>query len=133
MVEGFAGHGDEHRGDAQRVAVGVFQDVGGAGDVPAGVAAGFEGVAEPAIGEAGGVGLPLDEGFAGELGDGGPVGGRLEEAVVFLGGEPGQGEETVGVVGGTFFQSPVFHGGGDDVGDGRVERFGMLDGGHGRT
>ena len=42
LVEGLAGPGDEGRGNAERRAVGVFQDVGRAGDVPGRVAAGLE-------------------------------------------------------------------------------------------
>ena len=46
-------------GDAQRVAVGVLQDVRRAGDVPTGVTAGLEGAAQAAVGEARRVGLAL--------------------------------------------------------------------------
>ena len=42
LVERLAGPRDERRRNAQRRAVGVFQDVGRAGDVPGRVAAGFE-------------------------------------------------------------------------------------------
>jgi hypothetical protein len=41
----------------------------------------------------------------------------LEEAVVLLGGEPGEGVEDVGVVGGALLDRPVLHGRCDDVGD----------------
>ena len=69
VVERLAGHRDEHRRDAQRVAVGVLEDVRRAGDVPAGVAAGLERGPQAAVGEARRVGLALDERLAGELGD----------------------------------------------------------------
>ena len=60
---------DERRRDAERRAVGVLQDVGRAGDVPDGVAAGLERVAHAAGGEARGVRLALDQRLAGELGE----------------------------------------------------------------
>ncbi len=128
VVERLAGHGDEHRRDAQRVPVGVLEDVGRAGGVPARVAAGLERGPEAAVREAGGVGLTLDERLAGELGDRGAVGVGLEEAVVLLGREPGQGIEDVGVVGRALLEGPVLHGRGDDVGHDRIEGLGVVDG-----
>ena len=55
-----------------------------------------------------------------------PVG--WQEAVVLLGGQAGHGLEQVREVGGALFDGPVLHGGGDGVGDGRVERRAVLDG-----
>ena len=127
VVQRLTGHRDEHRRDAQRVAVRVFQDVGGAGDVPAGVAACLEGAPQPARGEAGGVGLALDQGFAGELGECLPVGDGLQEAVVLLSGEAGHRVEHVGVVGGALLQRPVLHGHRDRVGDRGVELGAFID------
>ena len=132
VVEGLPGHGDEHGRDAERVAVGVLEDVGRAGHVPAGVAPCLEGRPQPAVGEAGRVGLTLDQGLAGEFGDGVTVPTGLEEAVVLLGGEVGQGVEDVGVVGGPLLHGPVLHDHGHHVGHRRVERLGVLDGGHQR-
>ena len=59
VVERLAGHRHEDGRDAQRVAVGVLEDVGRAGDVPAGVAAGLEGGAQAAVREARRVRLAL--------------------------------------------------------------------------
>ncbi len=66
LVEGFTGPTEEGGGDDQRGAIGMLHDVGGAGGVPGGVAAGFEGGAQAAGGEAAGVGLALDEFLAAE-------------------------------------------------------------------
>ena len=80
LVERLAGPGTERGGDAQRRAVGVVEDEGGAGRVPGGVAAGLEGGADAARGEARGVGLAADQLLAAELGDRRPpsVGTRNE-------------------------------------------------------
>ena len=129
VVQRLTGHRDEHGGDAQRVAVRVLQHVRRAGDVPAGVAAGLERVAQAAVGEARRVGLALDEGLAGELGERRPVGDGLEEAVVLLRGESGERVEDVRVVGRALLHRPVLHRRGDGVGDGRVELRALLDGG----
>ena len=69
LVERLAGPAHEGRGNAERRAVGVFQDVGRAGRVPGRVAAGLERGADAARGEARRVGLALDQLLAGELGD----------------------------------------------------------------
>jgi hypothetical protein len=126
-VERFTGHRDEYRRDTQRVAVRVFQDVGRAGDVPAGVAARFEGAAQTAGREAGGVGLTLDQGLAGELGQRLPVGDGLQEAIVLLGGQARHRVEDVGVVGGALLQRPVLHGGCNRVRDRGVELRALVD------
>ena len=126
LVQRLAGPRDERRRDAERRAVGVFQDVGRAGDVPGRVAAGLEGGADAARGEARGVGLALDQFLAGELGDGVAVAVGGEEAVVLLGGQAGQRIEDVGVVGGPLLDRPVLHGQGHGVGDGRIELFAVL-------
>ena len=128
VVQRLTGHRHEDGRDAQRVAVGILQDVGRAGDVPAGVAARLEGAAQATRREAGGVGLALDQGLSGELGERLAVGNRLEEAVVLLGGEARHRVEHVRVVGGAFGQRPVLHGRGDGVGHRRVEFGALLDG-----
>ena len=130
VVEGLARHRHEHRRDAQRVAVGVLQDVRGAGDVPAGVAAGLEGGPQATAREARCVGLALGQRLARELGDRRSVAARLQEAVVLLRGEMGQGVEDVGVVGRPLLHRPVLHGRRHHVGHRRIERLGVLDGGH---
>ena len=77
-------------GNAERRAVGVLEDVGGAGDVPGRVAAGFERGADAAAREARGVGLALDQRLAGELGERAALAVGREEAVVLLGREAGE-------------------------------------------
>ena len=131
-VERLTGHRHEHRGDAQRVAVRVLQNVGGAGDVPAGVAARLEGAAQSPGREARRVGFTLDQRLAREFGQRLPVGHRLEEAVVLLGGQPGHGIEDVGVVRRTLLQRPVLHRDGDRVGDRGVQLGALLDRGDDR-
>ena len=105
----------------------VLQNVGRAGDVPAGVAAGLERAAQAARREAGRVRLALDQGLARELGQRLTVGHRLEEAVVLLGGQPGHRVEDVRVVGGALLQGPVLHRGRDGVGDRRVQLGALFD------
>ena len=128
LVEGVTGPGHEDGRDAQRVPVGVLEDVGGAGDVPAGVAPGLERLSEATVGEARRIRLTLHQGLAGELRDGGAVRVGLEEAVVLLGRQAGERVEDVGVVGGALLDGPVLHGRRNDVGDGGVERFGVVEG-----
>ena len=127
LVEGLAGPRAEGRRDAESGAVGVVEDEGGAGGVPGRVTSGLEGGADAARGEAGGVGLAADEFAAGEFGDRGAGIGRNQERVVLLGGQAGHRLEPVGVVRGTTFQGPFLHGGGDDVGNARIERSALLD------
>ena len=127
LVERFAGPGDERRGNAQRRAVRVFQNVGRAGDVPDRVAAGFERGADAAGREARAVGLALDQLLAGELGHRAAVAIGREEAVVLFGGEAGEREEDVGVVRRALFDGPILHGRGDDVGNRRVELLARFD------
>ncbi len=129
VVERLAGHRDEDGRDAERVAVGVLEHVRRAHHVPAGVATGLERVAQAAVREAGRVRLALDQGLAGERRERRTVADRVEEAVVLLGGEAGQRVEDVRVVGRALLQRPVLHRRGDGVGDQRVQRSGLLDGG----
>ena len=121
VVQRLAGPRCEGGGNAQERAVGVLQDERGAGRVPGGVAAGLERGADAAGGEGGGVGLALDELLAGELGKRRALAGRSVEAVVLLGGEPGQRLEDVRVVGGALFQRPLLHGQGHGIGEAGVQ------------
>lgn len=130
LVECFAGPGDECRGNAERCAVGVLEDVRRAGDVPDRVTAGLERLSDAAGRKAGAVRFALDELSAAEVGDGASLSVGGEEAVVFFGGQSGEGIEDVGVVCGPVFDGPVLHGGGDDVGGGGVELLAILDGFH---
>ena len=129
VVEGVTEHRDEDRRDAERLAVRVVQDVGRAGRVPTGVAAGLERVPQPAAGEAGAVRLALCQGLPGELGQRQTAAGRLEEAVVLFGGQPGERVEDVRVVRTPFLHRPVLHGRRDGVADHRIDDRGVFDGG----
>ena len=129
VVERLAGHRDEDGRDAQRVAVGVLQHVRRAHHVPAGVAAGLEGVAQAAVREARRVRLALDQGLARERRERRAVADRVEEAVVLLGGQAGQRVEDVRVVGRALLHRPVLHRRRDGVGDVGVQRRRLLDGG----
>ena len=82
---------------------------GRAGRVPGGVAAGLEGGAQAAGGEAGSVGLALHQLGAGEVEDHPAAAVRRHERIVLLGGESGQGLEPVGVVRGAVLDGPVLH------------------------
>ena len=127
LVEGLAGPGTERGGDAQGRAVGVVEDERGAGRVPGGIAAGLEGGADAARGEARGVGLAANQLLAAELGDRRARLGRDQERVVLLGGQPGHRLEPVGEMGRAVFHGPLPHRGRDDVGDRRIERSTFLD------
>ena len=112
LVERLAGVAAEGRGDAEHLVL----DEGVGGGIPRGVAAGLEGGAQAAGGEAGGVGLALDELLAGEGHDGAAVIGGIDEAVVLLGGDARQRLEPVSVMGSALLDGPLLHGMGDDVG-----------------
>ena len=112
LVQGLARVGAESRGDAQDIVL----DKGGAGGIPSGVATGLEGGAQAAVGEAGGIGLTLDEVLARKLGNGGAVVVRLEEAVVLLGSDARKRLEPVRVVRSTLGDGPDLHGMGNGVG-----------------
>ncbi len=131
-VQRVTGHRDENRWNAKSIAVRIFQHVGRARDVPAGVSARLERGAQAAVREARGVRLALDQGLAGELGDRGTLAAGLEEAVVLFGGESGQRVEDVRVMRRTLLHRPVLHRHGDGVGHGRVERLGVVDRRHHR-
>ena len=124
LVQGLARVGAESRGDAQDIVL----DKGGAGGIPSGVATGLEGGAQAAVGEAGGIGLALDEVLARKLGNGGAVVVRLEEAVVLLGSDARKRLEPVRVVRSTLGDGPDLHGMGNGVGHIQVERLTALEG-----
>ncbi len=112
----------------KRGAVGAFVDEGRASRIPGCVAARLEGGPQAAGGEGAGIGLAADQFFAAEFRDGFAVGDGGEEAVVLFGGQAGHGLEHMREVGGSFFHRPVFHGGGDVIGDGGIEDGALLDG-----
>ncbi len=123
LVQGLTGVGDEGGGDAEDLVL----DEGGGSGVPGGVAAGLEGGAKAAGGEARGVGLALDELLAGEGHQHGAVVLGGDEGVVLLGGDAGQRLEPVRVVRGALLQCPLLHGVSDLVGDVEVEGLALLD------
>ena len=82
LVQHLPAVGAERRGDVEGVP--LHESVGGG--VPGGVAPGLEGSSKAAAGEGGGVGLALDQLFAGKLHDDPAVGGGGDEAVVLLRG-----------------------------------------------
>ena len=127
LVEGLARPRAEGRGDAEGRAVGIVEDVGRARGIPGGVATGLERRPQPAGGEARGIGLALDQFLAGELKDRLTIAGRREEAVVLLGGQPGERIEDVGVVGGPLLDRPILHRQRHGIGDRRIERLALLD------
>jgi hypothetical protein len=127
LVQRLARPRTEGRRNAQRGAVGVFQDVGGAGHVPRGVAARLERGADAAGGEARRVRFALDELLGAEFRQRAALAVRLQEAVVLFGRETGQRIEDVGVVRGALFDGPVAHGDGDLVGDRDVQLLALVD------
>src|SRR5262249_45794927 len=116
LVEGLAGPAGEGGRDDQGGAVGALVDEGGAGRVPRRVAARPQGGADGARGARGRRGLARDQSRAADRGGGPVAAGRLQGAVVRLGGQAGHGLAEVGEVRGRLLDGPVLHGGGDGVG-----------------
>ena len=111
---------------AERGAVAVALDEGGAGRIPRGVAARLEGGAESARGETRRVGLADGEVLARKRHD------RLaalgfEERVVLLGRRTSERQEPVGEVRRAALDRPVLHRMGDVARDLRVERSAVVD------
>ena len=123
LVERLTVVADECRGDAQDVVL----DEGRARRVPGGVAACLERGAQAAGGEARGVGLALYELLAREGHDGRAVAAGVQERVMLLARDAGEGLEPVGVVRGALFNGPFLHGVGDDVGNLDVEGLALLE------
>ena len=123
LVERHTGVGAKRRGDAQH----VILDERGARAVPDGVAAGLEGCAQAAVGEARSVGLALYERLARELSKCGAVLVGLEEAIVLLGRDARKRLEPVRVVRGALGDGPFLHGVGDGICHVQIERLTALD------
>ena len=115
----------ERGGDAQHT---VLHE-GVAGGVPRGVAAGFAGGAQAAIGEGRSIGLALDQLFAVELHDGGAVFHGADETIVLLTGDAGERLEPVGVMGGAHLHRPALHHAGNHIGHFNVQRLTLFQGG----
>ncbi len=122
LVQRFAAVGAERRRDAE----GVAFDERVARGVPGGVAPRLKRGAQAAGGEAGGVGLPLDQLFAGKLHQHLPARDGGDEAVVLLGGDAGHRLEPVGIMGGAFLQRPLLHRVRNDVRHLRLQRLAVL-------
>ena len=121
LVERLAGPRDKRGWNTKSRAVRILKDISGTGDVPHRVAARLEGVADAAVGEARRVRLTLRQGLAREFGDRATVAIGRQEAVVLLGGEPGQRIKHVRIVRRAFGHRPVAHRRRDRVRDRRVE------------
>src|SRR6185295_16430419 len=104
-----------------------LQQVGRAGDVPRGVAAGLVGGANPAVREARRVGLTLGEDLARELRDRAALAVGRQEAVLLGGGYAGQRVEDVREVRRPLRERPRLQGRGDDVGNLGIQRAPSLD------
>ncbi len=122
LVERLTGPAHERRRNHQRCAVAtVEQQPRRAGRIPRRVAAGLEGGAHAARGEARRVRFAFDQLLALELGDRRTIGHRREKRIVLLGGDSRHRLEPVRVVGRTVLQRPVFQGGCDGVSGRDVE------------
>ena len=117
VIKRLAGIGNENSRDAE----GVVQDEDRGGRIPGGVAAGFEGGADAAVREGGGVRLLLYEHLAVEGLDDAALAVVVDQGVVFFGGAFGQGLEPVGDVGYAVLHRPFFHAAGHAVGRLAVE------------
>ena len=122
LVERLAGVGDEGRGNAEHLVL----DERRAHGVPHGVAAGLEGGAKSAVGEARRVRLALHQLLAAKGHEDGAVVLRRHEAVVLLARDAVERLEPVREVRGTKLERPLLHGVGDLVGDIEVDRFVLL-------
>ena len=112
-VERLSGVGYEDGGDTEC----LVEDEHRRGDVPGRVSAGFECVADAAVGEAGSVGFLLHEEFAVEFLYHAPFAVMFDKGVVLFGGATGEGVEPVGVVAGAIFDGPLLHSCGNAVGE----------------
>ena len=124
FIQRLAAVGAEGCRDAQSLVL----DEGVGGGIPGGVAPSLEGGPQAAGGEAGGIGLALDQLLAGELHDDAAVGGGGDEAVVLFGGDTGQGLEPMGKVGGAMLDSPILHGVGHSVGHFVIQAAALVNG-----
>ena len=131
-------HGPEQRGLLIQCMPAVGAECGGDAECPAFdegvgcripgcVSSGFEGGAESARREGGGIGFSLDQFLAGEFHDDAAVRGRADKAVVLLSGDAGQWLEPVRKMCCTVIDGPVFHRLGDGVGHADIEPASLVD------
>ena len=128
LVKRLARVAAKRRGDAEHFVL----DERVTGRVPRRVAARLERCAQSAIGEARRIGLALDELLAAEAHERTTVGNRIDETVVFLGGDAGERLEPMRVVRRALLDGPFLHRMRHDVGNFDVERLSPLDGAHER-
>ena len=124
VVESLAGIGDEDCRDTEGV---VYNKCGGGG-VPGRITAGFERVAQSAVGEAGRIRFLLCEQFAAKFFNHTAVTVVFDKSVVFFGCPVGQGLEPVCIMGNSFFQCPHTHTGCHMVGYFAVDRCSVING-----
>ena len=127
FIQDFARIRAERRRNVERRDAVFALDERGRSRVPSGVAAGLEGGAKAARGEARGVRLALDEGLAREGLERATVTRGLHEGIVLLGRDAREGLEPVRVMRGTLLERPLLHSVGHLVGDVEVERLALLD------
>src|SRR5262249_53629627 len=113
--ERFPGPADESSWNDERRRSAALQQPGWAGRIPGRVAARFEGGSQTTGRETRRVGFAFDELLTGKLGDCFTVGRRIQERIVFLGGDASERLEPVRVVRGAVFNGPVLYGFRDGV------------------
>ena len=123
IVQRLAGIRDKDCGDTQR----LVQDESGRRDIPCGISAGLESVADTAVGEAGGIRLLLHKQFAGEFLYHATLAVVLDESIVLLGRSAGKRCKPMGVVAGAVVYCPAAHAVGDFVGELAAQGFLVLD------
>ena len=129
LVEDFARVGAENRRDAERSAVVMAFDEGGARRIPRRVAARLERAAQAARREAGRVRFADRQRLAGEFENRLAV-GEVQEGVVLLRRSARQRLEPVGVMRRAAGDGPFLHGRGDFIRDVRIQRLHAVDGRH---
>ena len=112
VVQGLACVGNKYGGNTQC----VIDDKHGARRVPCRIAAGLEGIADAAIGEARSVGFLLYQQLAREVFKHATFAIALHEGIVFLGCALGQRLEPMGIMGHTHFKCPFLHAGSHSIG-----------------
>ena len=113
LIQGLTGVGEEAGRDIQ---ASVSDKSGGCG-IPGGIAAGFKGCTEAAVGEGRAVGFALHQLLAGEFHDDTAVTGGSNKGIVLFSGDAGHGLEPMGIVGGALLNCPDLHGLGDLIGN----------------
>ena len=124
LVEGFAGVGDERRGNAEHLVL----DEREARGIPGRIATRLGRTTQAAARERRRVRLALDELLARKRRDGHAVTQRVDEGVMLLGGDAGKRLEPMRVVRASILDGPLLHGMRHSVGRILVKRGAVLDG-----